>query len=92
MLWFFERQDAWLRYEIRRQVDGHAYELVITHPDGHQDIEQFGDSRELIERSRHLQETLVAAGWHAPEMSGRSRSARGDQRPTGPAAFDFDRD
>ena len=35
MIWFFERHRARLHYEIRRQSDGPAYELVITFPDGH---------------------------------------------------------
>ena len=92
MLWFFERQDAWLRYEIRRQAYGYDYELVITHPDGHQDVERFGDSHDVIERSRHLQEALVAAGWHAPDLFGRSRNAHGDRRPADRPPIDFDRD
>src|SRR6478735_4321708 len=30
MLWFFEREDARLHYEVRRRTDGDEFELVIT--------------------------------------------------------------
>ena len=39
MLWFFERDAARLLYEIRRQVDGDDYELVLTFPDGRPEVE-----------------------------------------------------
>jgi hypothetical protein len=67
MLWFFEKQDACLHYEVRRQSDGEHYELVITYPDGRQEIEVFEDSGALTERSRRLQDALVAAGWQMPQ-------------------------
>jgi hypothetical protein len=65
MIWFFERHQARLRYEIRR-ADGDDYELVITHPDGRQELEQFSDPIALIERSERLQDSLAAAGWRPP--------------------------
>ena len=37
MIWFFERHEARLLYEIRRQADGDDYELVVTFPDGRQE-------------------------------------------------------
>jgi hypothetical protein len=67
MLWFFEKQDACLHYEIRRQSDGDEYELVITYPDGRQEIEVYEDPTAVTERSRRLQDALVAAGWHTPQ-------------------------
>jgi hypothetical protein len=72
MIWFFERQQSRLHYEIRHQTDGHAYELVITHPDGRQEIELFVDPLVLIERSDDLQGALLAAGWHPPRRRARS--------------------
>jgi len=72
MIWFFERQHSRLHYEIRRQTDGHDYELVITHPDGRQEIEQFTDPLDLLDRSQRLQRSLRAAGWQPP--SGRPRA------------------
>ncbi|MGH9411789.1 MAG: hypothetical protein ACRD1V_20320 [Vicinamibacterales bacterium] len=66
MIWFFEKQRSRLVYEIRRQADGHDYELVVTFPDGRQEVEQFEDPRALVERSQRLQETLRADGWEPP--------------------------
>ena len=78
MLWFFERQAAWIHYEIRRQADGDAYELVITHPDGRQDVERYGKPSDVVERSKHLQQELTEAGWHAPDATVRP-TARGSR-------------
>jgi hypothetical protein len=66
MLWFFERDAARLLYEIRRQVDGDDYELVLTFPDGRQEVEKYQDPHSLIERSQRLQETLRKQGWSPP--------------------------
>ena len=66
MIWFFERQASRLLYEIRRQVDGDDYELVVTFPDGKQEVEKFKDAMSLIERSHQLQELLKAEGWTPP--------------------------
>lgn len=70
MIWFFERQTSRLLYEIRRQVDGHDYELVVTFPDGRQEVEKFKDAMALIERSHRLQESLKADGWTPPHVRG----------------------
>ena len=72
MIWFFERQHSRLHYEIRRQTDGHDYELVITHPDGRQEVEVYADPVQLLDRSQRLQHTLRSAGWQPP--SGRSHA------------------
>ena len=69
MIWFFERQTSRLLYEIRRQVDGDDYELVVTFPDGRQEVEKFKDAMTLIERSHRLQESLKAEGWAPPPTS-----------------------
>ena len=66
MIWFFERKDARLLYEIRRQADGDDYELVVTFSDGSQEVEKFEDAHALIERSQRLQDTLKAQGWAPP--------------------------
>ena len=68
MIWFFERHHSRLHYEIRRQTDGHDYELVITHPDGHQEVEHYADAAALLERSNRLQHALLAAGWQPPGL------------------------
>ena len=63
MLWFYQKHDARLHYEIRRQVDGDDYEIVITHPTGQQEVERFSDSRQLLQRSQTLQQILRSSGW-----------------------------
>jgi hypothetical protein len=63
MVWFYTKEQARLHYEIRRQSDGPDFELVVTHPDGRQEIERFEDSMKLLNRSQHLQQTLRAEGW-----------------------------
>jgi len=68
MIWFFERHDARLQYEIRRQSDGPAYELVITFPDGRQEIEHFADQGALTRRSIRLERALMDAGWEPPPV------------------------
>jgi hypothetical protein len=76
MIWFFERQDARLLYEIRRQADGDDYELVVTFPGGRQEVEKFEDPLALIERSQRLQESLRAQGWAPPAPVSRGASAQ----------------
>jgi hypothetical protein len=69
MIWFFERRDDRLLYEIRRHADGDDYELVVTFPDGRQEVEQFGDPHALLERSQRLQDALRAQGWRPPSSA-----------------------
>ncbi|HWT45130.1 MAG TPA: hypothetical protein VN085_04155, partial [Vicinamibacterales bacterium] len=76
MSWFFERQHSKLRYEIRRQTDGHEYELVITGPDGSQAVERYADSLSLVRRAQALDQALRAEGWHVPVPSGRAMPRR----------------
>jgi hypothetical protein len=79
MIWFFERQRARLHYEIRRETDGPAYELVITHPDGRQEIERYEDPAAIAERSALLQSSLTEDGWQAPPMRVRPRASPPDR-------------
>lgn len=69
MIWFFQRHQSRLHYEIRRQADGPNYELVITHPDGRQDVESYADVSEILERSMRLEDSLLSAGWQPPSVS-----------------------
>ena len=59
MVWFFERQQSRLHYEIRRQSDGDDYELVINWPDGRQEVERYSECG-----------TLIAAVQPAPDPAG----------------------
>ena len=55
MIWFFQRRRARLHYEIRHQTDGPNYELVITFPDGRQEIERYADPGAVTARSISLE-------------------------------------
>lgn len=74
MLWFFEKHQSRLRYEIRRHADGDRCELVLTHPDGREEIEVYADTRAILQRARDLQTHLMAAGWRPPARSQRPGS------------------
>jgi len=78
MIWFFERQQRRLHYEVRRQADGEGYEIVISHPDGRLETERYADTEELLRRTAVLQITLIDEGWSAPSPGIRStgRSSR----------------
>ena len=78
MIWFFQRRRARLHYEIRHQTDGPNYELVITFPDGRQEIERYADPGAVTERSISLERSLTAEGWEPPPVGQRpaGRSAR----------------
>lgn len=76
MIWFFERDESRLHYEIRRQTDGNDFELVITHPDGRQDVESFSDPVAIFDRSQQLQRTLRADGWQPPPARPRAQLDR----------------
>jgi hypothetical protein len=63
VIWFFDRNGEKLRYEICRDRAAGRYRLVITHPDGHESIEEVDEPTELIERSVHLTSSLRDDGW-----------------------------
>ncbi len=65
MVWFFERDRHRLHYEIRHQPDGPAYELVITYPDGSQQVERMPDVAAVLALSERLHAELVSQGWRA---------------------------
>jgi len=63
MFWFFEREGAHLHFELRKDDDGRAFELVVTHPDGSQEVERFEETRGLVRRSCALRTELIDEGW-----------------------------
>jgi hypothetical protein len=75
MVWFFERQQSRLQYEIRRQSDGDEYELVITWPDGRQELERHPECGRLVERSTMLESRLAEQGWMPPRTRVRPGAA-----------------
>ena len=74
MLWFFEKEQARLQYEIRREPDGQRIELVITWPDGREQVEAYDDPADVLARSEILQNRLAATGWQAPATRDRFRN------------------
>jgi len=65
MIWFFDREGARIRYEIKHRPDGDGYELVLTHPDGRIQLEHIAEPNRLLERCAELGATLKDDGWHA---------------------------
>ena len=44
VIWFYERKGEHLRCEIRQQIEGDRFALVVTLPDGSERTEIFDDS------------------------------------------------
>lgn len=63
MIWSFERQGESLRCEIRRDLDGQYYELVVVNPDGAEQAERYEDPSEVIARSVDVMRGLIEDGW-----------------------------
>ena len=66
VIWFYERHGEHLRCEIRQQVEGDRFALVVTLPDGTERIEVFDDSYALNRRSLELEIMLSRKGWNGP--------------------------
>ncbi len=56
-----------LRYEIRRATGSWGYELVITYPNGDEEIRRFRHPRALIDATFRVQRELIEAGWRLPD-------------------------
>ena len=63
MIWLFDRDGQRLRYEISRDHAAGRYRVVITHPDGHESVEEVEEPTELIERSVQMMNSLRDEGW-----------------------------
>lgn len=70
MIWFYQRRGEHLRCEIRQQIEGDRFELVLTLPDGSERVEAFDDSATLNKRSIELEKALQAKGWNGPFARG----------------------
>jgi hypothetical protein len=66
MIWFYERRGDHLRCEIRTQIEGDRFDLLITHPDGTESVETFGNQRVLNQRTAELERLWRAEGWDGP--------------------------
>ena len=67
MVWFYERNGSFLRFETRDAANGPPiYELVIVRPDGSESIERFADSESMVQRQLELESALTSVGWQGP--------------------------
>jgi hypothetical protein len=66
MVWFYERQGAFIRCETRTVTSGRGFELVIIQPDGSELVERFDDSSTLARRQTELESSLTHDGWTGP--------------------------
>jgi hypothetical protein len=63
MIWFFDRNGEKLRYEITRDRKDGRYRVLITRPDGTEQVEEVDEPTELIERSVQFMNSLRSDGW-----------------------------
>jgi hypothetical protein len=66
VIWFYERKGEHLRCEIRQQIEGDRFALVVTLPDGSERIEMFEDGSTLNRRSVELEKIFRSKGWNGP--------------------------
>jgi hypothetical protein len=59
-----------MRCEIRQQIEGDRFALVVTLPDGSERVEMFDDSTALNRRSVELEKMLSGKGWNGPYARG----------------------
>ncbi len=63
MVWLFFKDGQELRCEISRDRGEGRYRLVVTHPDGSEQVDEIEQPTELIERSIRLMNALRSEGW-----------------------------
>lgn len=68
MFYFFRRDGASLRCEIRPDSDGLGYELIVDRPDAMVSVERFDAPPELNRRWQEVERTLIRAGWDGPRL------------------------
>jgi len=66
VIWFYERKGEHMRCEIRQQIEGDRFALVVTLPDGAERVEWFEDGGALNRRSLELEKLLREKGWNGP--------------------------
>lgn len=63
MIWFYERGNEHLFYEVRLSAEGSGYELGLASPDGPLLTERFETEDALARRFTELQAALAREGW-----------------------------
>jgi hypothetical protein len=66
VIWFYAKEGRHLRCELRQQITGDTFDLVITEPDGSERVEHFSDSASVTRRSQQLEAEWIKAGWDGP--------------------------
>jgi hypothetical protein len=66
VIWFFEKKGEHLRCEIDQQLQGDKFALIVTLPDGSEQVELFEDSTSLNKRAKELERTFHGDGWDGP--------------------------
>jgi len=72
MIWSFERGGQRMSCEIRRDEDGHYYELVVTNTDGSERAERYEEPSEVVTRSVDVMRGLIEDGWRSLPAKGPS--------------------
>jgi hypothetical protein len=67
MIWFFEKGDERLQYEIRHAVETNGIEVVITRSDGI-DQECVESPADLLRKSQAQWAELLRSGWRPITM------------------------
>ena len=84
MMWFYQRGDQHLFYEVRLRDDGPGYELGLASPEGTLLTERFLTEEALTRRFAELQAALLRDGWgpldrRLSESPLKRRGASGDR-------------
>jgi hypothetical protein len=89
MIWFYERGDQHLFYEVRLSAEGSGYELGLASPDGPLLTERFETEDALSRRFTELQTALVREGWGPIEWRATlsALDSRGPHRRRTPLQF-----
>jgi hypothetical protein len=67
MIWSFERSGEHVSCEIRRDIDGQYYELVVTRSDGSENAERYEDPSAVVARSVDVMRGLIEDGWRSAQ-------------------------
>ena len=70
MIWFYQRGDQHLFYEVRLRHDGPGYELGLASPEGTLLTERFSSEETLARRFAELQAALLREGWGPADRRG----------------------
>jgi hypothetical protein len=63
MVWFFERGDESLKWEVRRRSD--AYEIATERSDATPEVRAFETPAELLAEIEAIPQALIRDGWRA---------------------------